>query len=65
LVLAGQIGLVPAALAARVADAYRHMRIVQHRLRLNGSEYARVERAEVADDTAAVLALRQIVLGTG
>jgi glutamate-ammonia-ligase adenylyltransferase len=55
--IAGDLGLVPAALAARVADAYRHMRAVQHRLRLNGAAYARVESAEIADDAQAVKTL--------
>jgi glutamate-ammonia-ligase adenylyltransferase len=63
LLLAGQLGLVPAEHAQRTADAYRHMRAVQHRLRLNGAEYARVEPAEVAADVAAVQALWVAVFG--
>ncbi|MFN8822380.1 MAG: bifunctional [glutamate--ammonia ligase]-adenylyl-L-tyrosine phosphorylase/[glutamate--ammonia-ligase] adenylyltransferase [Betaproteobacteria bacterium] len=63
LLLAGQLELVPAGLAQRTADAYRHMRAVQHRLRLNGAEYARVEPAEVAADVAAVQALWLAVFG--
>jgi glutamate-ammonia-ligase adenylyltransferase len=63
LLLAGQLGLVPAELAQRTAEAYRHMRAVQHRLRLNGAECARVELAEVAADVAAVQALWLAVFG--
>ena len=63
LLLAGQLGLVPAELAQRTAEAYRHMRAVQHRLRLNGAEYARVELAEVAADVAVVQALWAAVFG--
>jgi glutamate-ammonia-ligase adenylyltransferase len=60
--IAGELELIPLDLGQRVADAYRHMRAVQHRLRLNGAEYARVEPAEVAHDAAAVRALWQRVL---
>jgi glutamate-ammonia-ligase adenylyltransferase len=55
--IAGDLALIPPDLAGRVADAYRHMRAVQHRLRLNGASYARVEPAEVADDALSVKTL--------
>ena len=41
-------GLIPEALAERCRDAYREFRRVQHSLRLNGAQYARVPLAQVA-----------------
>jgi glutamate-ammonia-ligase adenylyltransferase len=61
--LAGALGLIDAALAARVADAYRTFRQIQHRLRLNGAERARVAPGEVEADAAAVRALWRAVFG--
>ena len=60
--IAAEEGLIDPALADACADAYRHYRKLQHRLRLNGAEYARVEPAEVGADSAAVQALwRRVV----
>ncbi|MFO1360926.1 MAG: bifunctional [glutamate--ammonia ligase]-adenylyl-L-tyrosine phosphorylase/[glutamate--ammonia-ligase] adenylyltransferase [Burkholderiales bacterium] len=59
--MAGALGLIPAALAQQVADAYRTFRRLQHRLRLNGAEFARVERAAVAAQVDATAALWQAV----
>ncbi|HSD52736.1 MAG TPA: bifunctional [glutamate--ammonia ligase]-adenylyl-L-tyrosine phosphorylase/[glutamate--ammonia-ligase] adenylyltransferase [Burkholderiales bacterium] len=61
--MAGALGLIPAALAQRVADAYRHYRRLQHRLRLNGAEFARVERGSVAAHADATLALWKAMFG--
>jgi len=61
--IAADVGLIDPALAQRCADAYRHYRRLQHRLRLNGAEYARVDPAEVASDSEAVQALWHQVLG--
>jgi len=61
--IAGEQGLIDAALAQRCADAYRTYRRLQHRLRLNGAEYARVEPAEVAAESEAVRALWKAVFG--
>src|SRR6185503_500306 len=41
-------GLIPEALAERCRDAYREFRRVQHSLRLNGAQYARVPAEQVA-----------------
>ena len=41
--LCGELGLVDAGLAAAAADAYRTMRRLQHQVRLQGQEKARVE----------------------
>lgn len=61
--MAGALGLIPADLAQRVADAYRDYRRLQHRLRLNGAEFARVERATVAAHIEATTALWKAVFG--
>jgi glutamate-ammonia-ligase adenylyltransferase len=62
--MAGALGLVPADLAQRVADAYREYRRRQHALRLNGAEFARIERERVAPHVEATLALWRAVFGT-
>lgn len=60
--IAAEEGLIEPALAHACADAYRHYRRLQHRMRLNGAECARVEPAEVGAERAAVRALWQAVL---
>ncbi|HET7197898.1 MAG TPA: bifunctional [glutamate--ammonia ligase]-adenylyl-L-tyrosine phosphorylase/[glutamate--ammonia-ligase] adenylyltransferase [Burkholderiales bacterium] len=52
--MAGELGLIDRALAARCQAAYREYRRRQHALRLNGAAYARVPPAEVAAHVAAV-----------
>jgi glutamate-ammonia-ligase adenylyltransferase len=52
--MAGEHGLIAAELAARCADAYRTFRRLQHGLRLNGAQYARVPREQLAAETGAV-----------
>lgn len=47
-------GLIPAKLAERCRDAYREFRRMQHALRLNGAQYARVPAEHVAPHAAAV-----------
>ena len=54
-------GLIPDELAERCRDAYREFRRVQHSLRLNGAQYARVPAAQVARHAEAVRALWQAV----
>jgi glutamate-ammonia-ligase adenylyltransferase len=61
--IAAEEGLIEATLAQRCADAYRHYRKLQHRLRLNSAQYARVEPADVADEGAAVRALWKALFG--
>jgi len=46
--LAGQLGLIDAALAGSVADAYRDMRKWQHQLRLQGQDQSRVPMEKAA-----------------
>ncbi len=60
--LAGQAGLVEAALATTVADAYRHFRKLQHQIRLKGADKARVEPETVRAQRAAVEQLWQQVM---
>jgi glutamate-ammonia-ligase adenylyltransferase len=62
--MAGALGLVPAELAHRVADAYREYRRLQHGLRLNGAAFARIEAAHVADQIEATRALWRAVFGS-
>jgi glutamate-ammonia-ligase adenylyltransferase len=61
--IAGEEGLIDPRLGLRCADAYRAYRRLQHRLRLNGAEYAWAESAEVAADADAVRVLWRAVFG--
>lgn len=62
--LAARAGLIPEALAAQVADAYRTLRRRQHALRLQGAEKARVPALDLQAERQAVCALWDKVLGT-
>lgn len=55
--LAGELGLIPAGVADDARAAYREFRRLQHQLRLQGGQYARVEPEAVAGHAAAVLRL--------
>ncbi|MDB5950963.1 MAG: glutamine-synthetase adenylyltransferase, partial [Massilia sp.] len=55
--LCGELGLIDAALAAAAGDAYRAMRKLQHQVRLQGQDNARVEPALVAAHAANVVRL--------
>ena len=55
--LAGELGLIDAALGLAVADAYRAMRRLQHQLRLQGQDNARIDPAQVAQHSVKVMAL--------
>ena len=61
--LSAEAGLIEAELAQAVADAYRRYRKLQHQLRLDDAEYARIAPAEAAGERAAVARLWQAVLG--
>jgi glutamate-ammonia-ligase adenylyltransferase len=61
--MAGGMRLIDASLGREVADAYRTFRALQHRMRLNGAERARVEPAEVEAPVAAVRRLWTEVFG--
>jgi [glutamine synthetase] adenylyltransferase / [glutamine synthetase]-adenylyl-L-tyrosine phosphorylase len=62
--MASGMRLIDMTLAREVADAYRTFRALQHRMRLNGAERARVEPAEVEAQVAAVRRLWRDVFGT-
>src|SRR5574343_1000556 len=51
------LGLIPETMASDVADAYRDYRLRQHALRLQGSDKARVDRAEILEYAQAVRGL--------
>jgi len=55
--MAGELGLVTPDLAERGREAYREFRRLQHALRLNGAQYARVPPDRVAAHVHAVRAL--------
>lgn len=55
--LCGELGLIDPALSGTVADAYRTFRKLQHQIRLQGADRARVERERVASEIAAVTTL--------
>lgn len=61
--IAGELGLVPRALAQQVADAYRDYRRLQHALRLQGARHARVDPEPFAVARDAVLAIWLQVFG--
>ncbi|MFS2006945.1 bifunctional [glutamate--ammonia ligase]-adenylyl-L-tyrosine phosphorylase/[glutamate--ammonia-ligase] adenylyltransferase [Duganella sp. CT11-25] len=61
--LCGELGLIDAGLAARVGDAYRQLRKLQHQLRLQGQDLARVDPALVAAHAAQVSALWTSIFG--
>jgi glutamate-ammonia-ligase adenylyltransferase len=52
--LCGEMGLIDAGLAGEVANAYRAFRKLQHQIRLQGEERARVEVERVANEITAV-----------
>jgi len=59
--LCGELGLIDAGLADTVANAYRGFRKMQHQLRMQGKDRARVEAAAVSGDTAVVVKLWKTV----
>ncbi len=63
--MAGGLRLIPNALASAVADAYREYRRLQHKLRLNGAEYARVRAETVTGYIEATTSLWQTVFENG
>jgi [glutamine synthetase] adenylyltransferase / [glutamine synthetase]-adenylyl-L-tyrosine phosphorylase len=63
--LCGELGLIDAPLANGVADAYRMFRKLQHQIRLQGSDRARVDMERVAQQVALVKALWTATLVEG
>ncbi len=62
LLRAEQVGLLPAGVGVAAADAYRDLRRVQHRARLDEMP-TQVEVAELAPEAAAIVALWRAVFG--
>jgi glutamate-ammonia-ligase adenylyltransferase len=63
--MCGELGLIDAALAAQVADAYRTLRKLQHQMRLQGQELARVSPSLVQEHVEHVLRLWNIIFDDG
>ncbi len=63
--IAAGLELVPDALAERAREAYREFRRMQHALRLNGAQYARVEKTLAAKHVEAVTCLWDTVFASG
>lgn len=61
--LAAEEGLIPVHLAAEVADTYRAYRRMQHSLRLQGAEKARVSPSLLVSERAGVRLLWSTVIG--
>ncbi|WP_082988077.1 bifunctional [glutamate--ammonia ligase]-adenylyl-L-tyrosine phosphorylase/[glutamate--ammonia-ligase] adenylyltransferase [Bordetella bronchialis] len=61
--IAAREGLVDPAVAARAADAYRTLRRMQHQIRLQGQEKARVAPGVLGAERDAVVLLWNAVLG--
>jgi len=61
--LCGELGLIDATLAGQVADAYRTFRKLQHQIRLQGNDRARVDADRVAQQTAQVRQLWSATFG--
>ncbi|HXY06010.1 MAG TPA: bifunctional [glutamate--ammonia ligase]-adenylyl-L-tyrosine phosphorylase/[glutamate--ammonia-ligase] adenylyltransferase [Burkholderiaceae bacterium] len=64
LTIAAQLALIEPDTAQACAHAYRRYRRMQHTLRLNGAERARVDRTLVHEQIEAVLGLWRRVFGT-
>ncbi|NVM76424.1 glutamate-ammonia-ligase adenylyltransferase [Duganella sp. SG902] len=62
--MCADLGLIDTGLAASVADAYRKYRKLQHQLRLQGQDLARIDPALVESHAAQVMALWQAIFGT-
>jgi glutamate-ammonia-ligase adenylyltransferase len=61
--MCGELGLIDPALAQGAADAYRLMRRLQHQVRLQGQEQARVDPAVVAPHAEVVVRLWHACFG--
>lgn len=59
--LAGTLGLIDAALAGQVSDAYREFRRLQHQIRMRGEDRARVPVATVESKQNAVVSLWELI----
>ncbi|HVK93665.1 MAG TPA: bifunctional [glutamate--ammonia ligase]-adenylyl-L-tyrosine phosphorylase/[glutamate--ammonia-ligase] adenylyltransferase [Noviherbaspirillum sp.] len=62
--LCGELGLIDLEHASRAADAYRIFRKLQHQLRLQGSDRARVDIDKIATEAEQVRKLWDMTFGT-
>jgi glutamate-ammonia-ligase adenylyltransferase len=62
--MCGELGLIDPALAEGAADAYRLMRKLQHQVRLQGQEQARVDPTQVASHAELVVRLWRACFGS-
>jgi glutamate-ammonia-ligase adenylyltransferase len=62
--IAGELGLIDREIAAAAGDAYRRYRRLQHFLRMNGAEFARVPREDVVREIDVVHRLWAAAFGT-
>jgi glutamate-ammonia-ligase adenylyltransferase len=62
--ICAELGLIDAGLAASVADSYRKYRKLQHQLRLQGQDLARIAPELVAEQAVQVRALWDSLFGT-
>ena len=62
--MAAKLGLIPGDLAESCRNAYRKFRRMQHALRLNGAQYARVPLDQVAAKSEAVRSLWKSVFSS-
>ena len=62
--LAARLGLIKQDIAGAVHDAYRRFRQTQHKLRLQGDRYARVDAGDFSNEIRAVTELWNAVVGT-
>jgi glutamate-ammonia-ligase adenylyltransferase len=60
--VAADLGLIDREIAQKSRNAYREFRKVQHALRLNGAQYARVPPAQLSAEIESVKALWKAVL---
>ena len=63
--MAGELGLIPMAAAMTARDGYREYRKLQHALRLNGAQYARVEHGPLRQYIETTLGLWKTVFAAG
>ncbi len=61
--LSAHLGLLAETGAQAAHDAYRRLRQLQHSLRLQGEQYARIDPAAIADSRRAVIQLWEDVMG--
>jgi len=57
-----ELGLIEGSVAERCRNAYREFRRLQHALRLNGAQYARVPPGQVAAHADAVRELWRLTV---